>query len=278
MERASVTDTDYPVLGMVRGVNVGLRLDPSELETMDVLVVDKPTIYEGFDVERVVYLPGGFGARLRNGRVRGEHSSYSVDMTNGWRTYPDAAKSMHVQDVTINNSDPYGKTILGGGYSLDRCEVLGGGDSIHQNFGGVIIANSFVGEQNMYPGDHVDAIQHTSGGAGGSMIVMDSVLQGPDRQQNSAIQSNVVKDYVLSCRNLLSGGAYTLHESDASCVSTDDLFAFGTSQFGLNAGGWKIRNGRWVSRQRHPRVSGYGGNHTPSGEAAGFPGEFVPVS
>ena len=275
MERAEVSEADYPVLSMRRGVNVGFVGDVGGLERADVLVVDEPILYENFDVERVVYLPSGYGARLRNGRVRGENSQYSVDMTNGWRTYPDRADSLHFQDVTIDCKEPYGKTILGGGYSLDRCEVLGGGDSIHQNFGGVLIASSFVGEQNMYPSDHVDAIQHTSGGAGGSMIVMDSVLQGPDRQQNAAIQSNVVKGYVLSCRNVLSGGAYTLHESDASCVSTDDLFAYGTSQFGVNAEGWKIRNDRWVSRQRFPRREGVGGNHTPAGEAGGFPGEFV---
>ncbi len=241
------------------------------------LYIDENRVYSCYRASQVVVRSGGRGATLRDSIISGSFN-YTVDTTNGFSLSLTDPSDFSMEYVVIHSTSD-GKAILGGGFTLYRSRVSGGEDAVHLNTSNAhtVIRESIIEEVNYPSGSHSDAIQLTSGGVGGRLTVEDSIIQVGYKQQNAPIQINVISGPVISKRNWYHGGVYHIHGDPQTqpITSEDDMFAYDTAQFGYNSRA-SLTRPVWWSRQVRPRLSEP--FSTPSGEAAGFPGNGTPVT
>jgi hypothetical protein len=261
---------------------IGCRLPESELVHVSTLIVNESKLYEGIRADRILITSGGKNATVRDCWFEG-NSNYTADFTNGW-TFGGFANSedFAFEHCTLNNGTT-GKTILGSGYTLDYCHVIGGEDTLHRNQPGKTkIYRSILEEQNIDSQSHSDAIQNTSGGAVGPVNVIESILQG--NVAGACFQNNISNGTNTALRTYMSGGGHYIVNGDKGNLITTDCYFGWESTFHpwgdpnrVPASIGTHNGARWWSRLTRPRQFGFGGNHHPTNEAANFPGNGTPI-
>ncbi|MFT4532335.1 MAG: hypothetical protein ACI9T8_000355 [Candidatus Saccharimonadales bacterium] len=268
--------TDGPIALTLNDNNVGPASGTS-YQSVGTLYIDEAKVYSGYRASSVVVTREGRGATLRDSIITGG-SAYTIDTTDGFTHSLSNPDDFVMERVYAKQNDD-GKVILGGGFTLRRSHIVGGEDGLHLTTGKTLVQESIIEQQNHIGDSHADAIQLTSGGSGGSLTVEDSVLQAGFRSENAALQINVINGPVVSRRNYYHGGVYhILGDSQSHSIqSIDDMFAYGTAQYGLvGVGGVTKTRQVWWSRQVRPKTgSPYS---TRSGEAPGFPGNGSPAT
>jgi hypothetical protein len=281
-----------PLATLLDETNTGLSDAGALSASQGGITISSPGVYENLDLSGLTLTSGAAGSTFRNCRIVNSGSEAVVV------SLPLASDAVF-ENCYLEQSDN-GKVILGGGFTLRRCHVVGGEDGLHLNGTGTVeVYESIIEEQNHIGGDpHADVIQITTGppsyGLTG-LIVEDSILQCNFKNQNACLQFNVGNGPFIARRNWMHGGVYiALGDSSPSTadygpgyqvILEDNMLAYDTTQFGefahpSNPRGTPANSTTgtvWWSRQVRPRQSGTGGAYTTAGEGAGFPGNGVAV-
>jgi len=251
---------DETTTGLIGGIRAGAcpgsagdpyaRLVPSSGE----LYVDDEYIERSLGGNRVIENFDVLGSiivvaddvTLRCGRVRGAEN-YSLDIQ---------AQGVTIDWVEASQADS-GKTILGGGYDIYRCDVSGGEDGLHVNRAGVNVTECYIHDQNFIGDDpHPDAIQATSEGNVDYLNVVRSKLINFYKAPNAPLQINVATEFSITESYLWGGVFNILGDPGNPGTVTDNRFGWDSSQFGFLAGVDALRAGNvwweWVS----PKCSG----------------------
>lgn len=277
--------------------NVGL-VDESALVSAGSVTVSSPANYVNQDFTNLVVTAGGAGSTFFNCRVRG-NNPYNVDIRT---TGEDSVVFTHCyfESTRVPPTGQTGaKNLYGGGTYYD-CHFFRGGDCIHVAPGRsapLKLYRCLVEEQDIYAGDHSDAVQMTENVSGPSnpsypvvgtypvswWIIEDSVLQARWNNSNGCqqIYTGMQTGPCYSRRNWLHGGTYSIGQTNSGgsfpYISDGDYFAWQTQKNGLMNIGTR-QNSKWWTRQLRPRRVGAGGGFTPAGDGDGFPGNGVPIT
>ena len=183
---------------------------------------------------------------MRCGRVSG-NNNYSIE---------NRSTGLRIEWVEANQESD-GKTILGGNYTVYRCNVHGGEDSVHVNTGSVTITECYIHDQNYIGFDpHPDAIQATSGVSVQNLNVVRSKLISFYKAPNAALKINVANSWSIT-DSYLWGGVYSiLGDPGNPGTVTNNYFGWDSSQSGAIGGVSTTRSGNvwweWLS----PKCSG----------------------
>ncbi|MEM7142381.1 MAG: hypothetical protein AAF548_15260 [Actinomycetota bacterium] len=273
----SLDETTTGVLGGIRaGVCPGSpaepyrRLVPSSGELyIDDEYIDRSLggnrVLENFDVLGSIVVVAD-DVTVRCGRVRGAEN-YSIDVQS---------TGVSIEWVEASQADS-GKTILGGGYDIYRCDISGGEDGLHVNRAGVSVTECYIHDQNFIGDDpHPDAIQATTEGQVEYVDVVRSKLINFYKAPNAPLQINIADRFSIRDSYLWGGVFNILGDPGSPGVVENNLFGWDSSQFGFLSGVDAERSGNvwweWVS----PKCSGPQSAdvcETP----ADFPGNGTPV-
>lgn len=142
------------------------------------------------------------------------------------------------------------------GGRLYRCHILGGEDVLHCNGGDWEFSECIFEENDVPSGSHADALQMSSGGAGGSIVASGSLFGAAFRMQNAAFQGNTGRKFEAH-RCGFHGGGWTVYGDPGFAGPIDlydCLYGWGTAQFGPIAGKARDHGGAWWDpRDMRPR-------------------------
>ncbi|MFT5200717.1 MAG: hypothetical protein ACI9C1_000081 [Candidatus Aldehydirespiratoraceae bacterium] len=197
-------------------------------------------VIENFDVLGSIVIVAD-DVTLRCGRLRGSEN-YSLDIQSD---------GVVIDWLEASQADS-GKTILGGGYDIYRCDISGGEDGLHINRSGVTVTECYIHDQNFIGDDpHPDGIQATSEGTVDYVHVARSKLINFYKAPNAPLQINIADEFSITDSYLWGGVFSILGDPGQPGVVTNNRFGWDSTQFGFLGGVDAERSGNvwweWVS-------------------------------
>ena len=255
--------------GVVGGQNAGacssnLSRQSGTVTIDDAWVRRNGSVLQNFDISGALIVEAD-NVTVRCGRVRGG-STYSIE---------NRARGVRYEWIEAYQ-DSNGKVVLGGNYTITRCDISGGEDGLHINTGAVTVTECYIHDQHFIGAAHADGIQATSKGRVDRVDVVRSKIINFYQAPNAAFQINVASAWSIRDSYLWGGAFSILGDPGARGEIHNNYFGWDSSQFGAVGGVRSNRSGNvwweWLS----PRCSGrYSSStcRTPSSH----PGNGTPI-
>lgn len=209
------------------GVLPGTTLSPASLAI--ILDVDG-TVIDGADIIGALVVLAS-NCTIRNTRIRGNSDyDFAVDVREN-------TSGNIFEDCTIDGGEASAATIggFGGGYTMRRCNISGGDDSI-KLASNTVIEDCYIHDPYITPGSHSDVMQLTGGS---NIIVRRNHISAWYYQTNDFCNAAMMHgspqgdlDTYRVTDNYLDGGNFILHGgTDWTGYNITNVY-FGNNRFG----------------------------------------------